>query len=160
MDREGRRFPPQSSVNRGRLGGVARDVPALGYKTLLAGWGLMIFMWLLWGLSYWATLRAMGVPAIDPVAELPVYTLTVSLATVAGFVALAMPGGAVIREAALAVLITPYLRPLVPNPELIAWASAIVLRVVWLITELAVSLILYPLGARRQAKPTDATPIE
>ena len=82
-----------------RLAGVGRSNPEtqeklrlLGYKTLLAGWGLMSVMWILWGLSYWATLRAMGVPATEPIRELPVYTLTVA-ATVAGFVALVMPAG-------------------------------------------------------------------
>ena len=81
------------------------------------------------------------------------------LATVAGFVALVMPAGAGIREAALAQLIIPYLDALVPNPQLIAWASAIVLRVVWLATELILALALYPLGTRR-SKPTGADPIE
>lgn len=149
-----------------RLAGVGRSNPEtqeklrlLGYKTLLAGWGLMSVMWILWGLSYWATLRAMGVPATEPIRELPVYTLTVALATVAGFVALVMPAGAGIREAALAQLIIPYLDALVPNPQLIAWASAIVLRVVWLATELILALALYPLGTRR-SKPTGADPIE
>lgn len=150
-----------------RLAGVGRSSPetgekllALGYKTLLAGWLLMSVMWVLWGLSYWATLRAMGVQAFDPIGELPVYTLTVSLATVAGFVAVVMPAGAGIREAVLAVLIIPYLAPLVPNPHLIAWASAIVLRVVWLVAELLVSLILYPLGMRGQAARAGVTPVE
>ena len=115
----------------------------------------MALMWILWGLSYWATLRAMGVQGLHPIGEMPVYTFTVAMATVAGFIALAMPGGAVIREAALAVLIIPYLTPLVVNPELIAWASAILLRVVWLLAELAISLLLYPLGGRGRPARAD-----
>lgn len=150
-----------------RLAGVGRSCPetqeklrALGYGTLLAGWGLMGIMWILWGLSYWATLRAMGVHAAAPIGELPVYTLTVSLATVAGFIAVVMPAGAGIREAVLAELIIPYLASLVPKPQLIAWASAIVLRVVWLGTELVASLALYLLGIRQRPASTGASPIE
>jgi len=108
-------------------------------------------MWLCWGMSYWATLRAMGIPGLDPISAMPQYVGTVTLATVAGFAVLVVPGGAGVREAALAELIIPYLTRLVPNPQLIAWASAIVLRLVWLVAEVMVSIILYPMGLKRRA---------
>ena len=44
------------------------------------GWGLMLISWGLLGLSYWAALEAMGIPGLDPIAQLPRYTASVSLA--------------------------------------------------------------------------------
>jgi len=129
---------------------VAAKVNLLGYRTLLVGWAVMPIMWAFWGASYWATLRAMGVPWFDPAVELPLYTATVTLATVAGFLVVVLPGGAVVREAALAELVIPHLsRLLVVNPQLMAWASAILLRLVWLVAEVIVSAILYPIKANR-----------
>ncbi|MFH1921191.1 MAG: lysylphosphatidylglycerol synthase transmembrane domain-containing protein [Planctomycetota bacterium] len=147
-----------------RLAGVGRSDPAiaekiekLGYGTLLMGWGLMVLSWGLLGLSYWATLEAMGIPGLDPIAQLPRYTASVSLAMVAGFLLLVLPGGIGVREAALAELMIPYLAGLTRQAELAAWASAAVLRLVWLVSELVVSGILYPLGVRKSDEiPVDA----
>ena len=140
-----------------RLVGVGRSDPTitenigrLGYKTLLMGFGLMTLQWCLLGLSYWATLRAMGVPDLDPLTHLPRYTASVALAMVAGFVLLVLPGGIGVREAALAELMIPFLKPrLAAHAELAAWASAAVLRLVWLVSELIIAGILYPLGMRK-----------
>jgi hypothetical protein len=140
-----------------RLAGVGRSDPGvsekmdnLGYRTLLMGWALMALTWVLLGLSYWATLQAMGIPGLDPIGQLPRYTACVALATVAGFLLVVAPGGIGVREAALAALMIPYLKTLTPeHAELEAWASVAVLRLVWLGAELAISGILYPLGARK-----------
>jgi hypothetical protein len=118
----------------------------LGLGTLLLGWVAMTVGWCLLGLSYWAVLRAMGVPGLDPVAQLPRYMAAVSLAMVAGFLLLILPGGVGVREAALVKLMIPYLSQRVPHPELAAWASAAALRVVWLVSELVISGILYLWG--------------
>jgi len=129
---------------------VARKMDRLGGRTLLLGWALMTLAWVLLGLSYWATLQAMGIPGLDPVGQLPRYTASVALAMVAGFLLLVSPGGIGVREVALAALMIPYLKTFAPeHAELVAWASAAVLRLVWLGAELAISAVLYPMGPRR-----------
>ncbi len=135
-----------------RLAGVGRSSPGLSLKldnlgcgTLLRGWALMTLAWALLGLSYWATLEAMAIPGLDPIGELPRYTAGVALAMVAGFLLLVSPGGIGVREAALAALMIPYLKTLSPHPELAAWASAAVLRLVWLGAELVISAAVYPM---------------
>jgi len=135
-----------------RLAGVGSSSPGLSSKlhnlgcgTLLTGWALMTLAWALLGLSYWATLEAMAIPGLDPIGELPRYTAAVALAMVAGFLLLVSPGGIGVREAALVALMIPYLKTLSPHPELAAWASAAVLRLVWLGAELVISAVLYPM---------------
>lgn len=128
---------------------IAHKIDKLGYKTLLLGWGFMILSWGMLGLSYWATLRAMGIEGLDPVAQLPRYTASVALATVAGFLLLVLPGGVGVREAFLAELMIPYLKTLVSQAAVAAWASAAVLRLVWLASELVISGILYPMHKRK-----------
>jgi len=140
-----------------RLAGVGKSDPntaqnleKLGYRTLLIGWVLMALGWVIMGLSYWATLRAFGIAGLDPVQHLPFYTAGVSLAVVAGFLLLILPGGVGVREAFLAELACDYLRrlPGATHPNSTAWASAFLLRLVWLVSELAISGILYPIVAR------------
>ena len=128
--------------------GIARKIDALGYRTLLLGWVLMTLSWGLLGLSYWAALRGMGIEGLDPIMGLPRYTASVALATVAGFLLLVLPGGLGVREGFLAELMIPYLKGLVSQAEVAAWASAAVLRLVWLLSELVISGILYPLHRR------------
>jgi hypothetical protein len=132
---------------------VAEKIERLGFGTLLTGWVLMALGWFILGLSYWATLRAMDIAGLDPIAELPRYTASVSLAMVAGFLLLVLPGGIGVREAALAELMIPYLQrlPAVASPQLTAWASAALLRLVWLGAELLIAAVLYPLGMRKSA---------
>ncbi|MCR4412371.1 MAG: flippase-like domain-containing protein [Thermoguttaceae bacterium] len=127
---------------------AARQLEQLSHKTLLFGWMLSTFVWALLGVSYWAVLEGMGISGLDPLADLPRYTASVALATLAGFVVLLIPGGLGVREAALAELMAPYLEGLVPKAALIAIASAALLRVVWLLSELAISGILYVVGPR------------
>ncbi len=132
------------------LVGVGKSDPAiqaklrqLGLGTLLLGWIAMTVGWCLLGLSYWAVLQGMGIPGLEPVGQLPRYLAAVSLAMVAGFLLLVLPGGVGVREAALVKLMIPYLSQLAPHAELAAWASAALLRLVWLMSELAISGILY-----------------
>ena len=136
-----------------RLAGVGKSDPAITSElkrlrlgTLLLGWLAMTVGWCILGLSYWAVLEAMGIPGLEPLEELPRYTAAVSLAMVAGFLLLVLPGGVGVREAALVRLIIPYLSQLVPHAELAAWASAALLRLVWLLSELGISGILYISG--------------
>jgi len=131
------RFAPNSLS---RLG-------SLGYGTLLFGWAAIGIGWIVLGLSYWALLRAMGAGDANPLSHLPLYVAAVSLAMVAGFVS-PIPGGAVVREAILAGLMVPHLG------EGVAWVAAILLRLVWLLSEAVISSILYVIGQR----PADVPP--
>jgi glycosyltransferase 2 family protein len=120
---------------------VASDeqLAGIGYRLTMAGWCLTAGGWLLLGFSLWAVLRALGFSQNDFLNQLPVYTASVSLATVVGFLSF-VPGGAGVREAAL----TETLR--ITIPQLGGAASfivAILLRLVWLVAELLISVILY-----------------
>ncbi|MBN1394606.1 MAG: flippase-like domain-containing protein [Pirellulales bacterium] len=125
-----------------RLAGVGRLKPEtiekldrLGYGTMLLGWLLNIFGWAILGLSFWAVLRGMGL-TIDPIAQFHLCAAAVSLAVVAGFISM-VPGGAVVREAVLTEIMAPALGG---GTALI---GAVLLRLVWLVTEVAASGILY-----------------
>ena len=129
-----------------RLVGVGRTNPAiveklsdLGYGTMLIGWLLTAISWVAVGLSFWAVLRSLGAADANLIGQLHLYTAAVTLATVAGFVSF-VPGGAVVREAALAemlVLMMPQM------DKAVAVIGAILLRLVWLVAELVISGILY-----------------
>lgn len=123
---------------------MAEKLDRLGYTTLLVGWALSLVGWALLGVSYWATLRAMGIEGLDPVADLPRYVAGVALAVVAGFLLLILPGGMGVREAFLAKLMIPYLEQLGhAQANATAWASAFLLRLVWTAAELVVSAVLW-----------------
>ena len=132
-----------------RLVGVGRKDPAvaqklakLGYGTVFLGCLLTGLGWAILGLSYWAVLRGLGAGSGNPFEQLHLYTAAVTMATVAGFVSF-VPGGAVVREAVLTELTVPYLG------DVVALVSAILLRLVWLVSELVISGILY-FGARKE----------
>ncbi len=149
-----------------RLAGVGRSNPAIAAKlhqlhagTLLQGWLAMMLSWGMLGFSYWAVLRAMDIPGLDPIGQLPRYIAAVTVAVVAGFLLLVLPGGVGGREFALVQLMTPYLATLVPGAGVAAaWASAALLRLVWLVSELAISGILYYLGVRVAAVQVSEDP--
>jgi uncharacterized membrane protein YbhN (UPF0104 family) len=103
------------------------------------GWIIISLGWVMLGLSLWATMRALGVGDArigSLVHELPLLTATVGLAMVAGFLSL-IPGGFGVRDWVLMSLLEPH------YGARVALISAILLRVVWLLSELLVSAILY-----------------
>jgi glycosyltransferase 2 family protein len=131
---------------------VAEKLDRLRYRTLLLGWALMAICWILMGLSCWATLRSMGFEGLDPIGDLPRYTAGVALATVAGFIVLFIPAGLGVRDVLLASFLTPYLidatRLDAGLVAALAIVAALLLRVVWLLSELGISAILYVVGLR------------
>jgi uncharacterized membrane protein YbhN (UPF0104 family) len=148
-----------------RLAGVGRGDPEildklhrLGYGTTLVGWILMSIGWVLMGLAYWATVRAVSVPGIEGLAELPRYTAAVSLAVVVGFVAIFIPAGMGVREAALVEIMMPYLVGVTTSAALVAWATAVLFRLVSVVSELGISGILYVAGIRRPNRPPAEPP--
>jgi len=131
---------------------IAEKLDRLNYGTLLLGWLGMGLGWAAMGFSFWATLRGMNVPSTDVVQELPRFTASVALATVAGFMVLFVPGGLVVREAVLVGLMLPYLRGVlgVAKPEAVAWISVALFRLVSVVSEVLISGILYVGGMRRR----------
>jgi hypothetical protein len=126
-----------------RVAGVGKASPEareaidrLSLRTLLFGWMAMAAGWWIMGLSLWAVLRAMGTIEGGPADYWLLCTASVALSMVAGFLSL-IPGGAVVRELVLAELLVPHIG------EAGALVSAVVLRLVWLVSELAISGILY-----------------
>lgn len=123
----------------------------LGYKTSIVGWIYNSVGWVLLALSLWAVLRSMGTVGDNPLGELHAYVASVSLATVAGFVSF-IPGGAIVREAVLAELMNHQFG------SSIAVVAAVLLRVVWLVSELVISAILYA-GTRRSKTRSETMPL-
>lgn len=107
-------------------------------KLALIGWAWNIVGWFLLGFSLWATLCA--IPMETPVGSLSEtwvrLTAAVCLAVVAGFLSL-LPGGLGVRELVLDELMVE------PFGRVAAIVSAVLLRLVWLVTELIISGILY-----------------
>lgn len=121
---------------------LADRLARLGWRTLFEGVAAMALVWLLLGASLWAVLRAMDVADVLLVAGLPLYVAAVALAMVAGFLSL-VPGGAVVRELVLTELMVPQFG------QVVALISAVLLRLVWLGSELMISGILYFVRFRR-----------
>lgn len=111
----------------------------LNWPLMATGWVLGAASWCVLGLSLWAALMSLPTPPAglaDVRAHLPILTLCVAFALVAGFVSL-LPAGAGVREwVVIAVLVPAY-------GEVAALVAAILLRLVWLVAEVAISTILY-----------------
>lgn len=120
---------------------VEEGLARVGGQIWLSGWLLNTLGWVFLGLSLWAVVCSMGGAAVQTLVNLHVYIASVSLATVAGFISF-VPGGAIVREAVLAEVMRPEFG------EMVAVISAVMLRLVWLVSELVLSGILY-VGARR-----------
>ncbi len=114
----------------------------IGLRAIAIGWSSIAVGWLLQGMSLWAALRALGVVSSGPLVDLPLHTTAVSLGVVAGFLS-QIPGGLVVREWVSGELLRSH------YGESVALVSAIILRLVWLVSELVISIILYGAGWRR-----------
>ena len=115
------------------------------WRVMLIGWVTELFGWSIIGFSLWAVLRSMPLetPLDSPWVLWPRLTASVSLSMVAGFLSL-LPGGLGVREVVLDQLLKQ------PFGQIVAPLSAVLLRLVWMLTELVVSGILYiGLGFRR-----------
>ena len=135
------------------------DLSGITYRLMLTGWLSITVGWFLMGLSLWATLQALGTPDLRWPGDWPLTTAAVALAVVVGFASL-IPGGAGVRDWVLAVLMIPRFGTAT------ALISAFLLRMVWLVSELAISGILYKMGPddpatelnASQQKPTSLSP--
>jgi glycosyltransferase 2 family protein len=104
-------------------------------RLLATGWLAAIVCWTLLGTSLWATLRSIGV-AVPLVDELTLMMAAASLAVVAGFLSM-LPGGIGVRDALLMQLLAPLCG------DANALIAAVLVRLVWLMSELAACGILY-----------------
>jgi uncharacterized membrane protein YbhN (UPF0104 family) len=127
-----------------RMLGVGRSAPAVAqklagfdYRTLLCGWMAMALGWIVMGTSLWAMLRGLGCDT-NFAQSWHLYTAIVAMAVVVGFASM-IPGGLFAREA----VFTGLLGPLVGG-EPLALIAAAALRVAWVLAELLISAILYP----------------
>jgi glycosyltransferase 2 family protein len=120
----------------------------LGFSLSLRGWLTIAIGWIIAGASLWCTVRAIGVEVTTLAGELPLFTAIVALSVAWGFVSM-LPAGLGVREVVLLQLLAPRLEQLMPGQgEQLALVAAIVLRLIWLASEIVVSAVLYPLGKR------------
>jgi len=117
---------------------VAQKLAGFDYRTLICGWAAMVCGWVVMGTSLWAMLRGLDFPA-NLAQSWYLYTAIVAMAVVVGFVSM-IPGGLFAREA----VFTGLLGPLVGGGAM-ALIVAAALRLTWLLAELLISAILYPL---------------
>lgn len=109
---------------------------------MIKGFGWMVMTWLFQGLCLWCTLMAVGYTAKVSFWAGWIATVGASAASlVVGFLSF-VPGGLVVREALLLLLLEPVFGQ---APALV---SAIVLRLVTVVAEVLISGILYPLGGK------------
>jgi hypothetical protein len=108
----------------------------IDWHLLTIGWIASSLCWLLLGLSLWTTLRAIGVASVHPLGDLPMFISAVAFAVVAGFLSL-LPGGLGVRDAVLMQLLAP------ACGDANALVAAVLLRLVWLVSEVLVCGILY-----------------
>ena len=121
------------------LGGITLGVLGIG-------WIAAVICWVLFATSLWATLRAVGVDELQLLANMPVLVAAVAFAVVAGFLSM-LPGGLVVRDAILMQLLAPVCG------EANALVAAVLMRLVWLVSEVVACGILYigPKGRHRAA---------
>ncbi|MCA9151743.1 MAG: UPF0104 family protein, partial [Planctomycetales bacterium] len=108
------------------------------WQVMVVGWISELSGWVLIGFSLWCVMCALPLsPPLDSAWSLwPRLTASTSLSMVAGFLSL-LPGGLGVRELVLNELLKPQFGAVV------APLAAVLLRAVWLVTELIVSSILY-----------------
>jgi glycosyltransferase 2 family protein len=126
----------------------------LTYANVFIGWFAMLLLWGGMALSLWAVFQACGLdcPLSSHFADC---TAAVSLSVVLGFLAF-IPGGLGVRDMMLVFLLVHLLH----IGEAPAAVASGLLRLVWLVAELIVFAILYPLRLklRREATIQDPRP--
>jgi hypothetical protein len=127
---------------------AAAQLERIDYGTLLLGWLLTGSGWFIMGLSLISVLRGMGQASPGWIDGLPLTTMVVCLSVVAGFMSF-IPGGLVVRDVVMAEVL---IRAGITSE--VAVASTILLRLVWLMAELAAAGALYPIRAKPQASCT------
>ena len=117
------------------------------FGVLGTGWVAAAIGWALFATSLWGTLRAIGVDGVLLLENMPVLITAVALAVVAGFVSM-LPGGLVVRDASLLFLLAPVCG------EANALVVAVLMRLVWLVSEVLACGILY-IGRKRSGQGSE-----
>jgi uncharacterized membrane protein YbhN (UPF0104 family) len=136
-DDKGKSQADDSLDVRARLRGIT-------FRVLGTGWISATIGWLLFATSLWGTLRGIGVDGVRLVANMPELITAVAFAVVAGFLSM-LPGGLVVRDAVLMQLLAPICG------EANALVAAVLMRLVWLVSEVLACGILY-IGARSEER--------
>jgi glycosyltransferase 2 family protein len=139
-----------------RLGVGKRDaeidakLKGLTARVVIVGWITTLGTWAMYGASLWAVLMAIGVDAFSFAESILALTATAALAVVAGFASL-IPGGFGVRDAILIEMLRPFLAAShVTEVAAAALSTAVLLRLVWLIAELAAAAVMYLALPKRQ----------
>jgi uncharacterized membrane protein YbhN (UPF0104 family) len=118
---------------------VVNKLAGFDYRTLACGWMAMALGWVLMGTSLWAMLRGLH-QDVSLLQSWYLYAAIAAMAVVVGFASM-LPGGLFAREAVFAGLLGPLV-----GGEATALIVAAALRLTWLVAELLISAILYPLA--------------
>ena len=144
-----RMLPVPSAV----LAGATDSAFRISHSGLALGWLTIALGWLLAGASLWATVRSIGIDDPISIGEMPLYTATIALAVVFGFISM-LPAGIGVRDVALMQLLAPHLDHFTDhNGQAMALIAVIVLRLVWLAAETLLSAVVYPLGRTLKTRP-------
>jgi glycosyltransferase 2 family protein len=118
----------------------------IGWITLLMGCACMTLAWIMMAASLWAAFRAMGVANVGLVDYGPELIAAVSLSMVAGFLSF-IPAGLGVRDLVLVELLVKLFGSCGINSATAAVAGGL-LRLIWLVSELIISGILYLWGRK------------
>lgn len=130
---------------------VQNSLQQLRYCYLFKGFGLMIFLWVCFGLSLWATIKGLGITSPPLISVLPRYISVVALAMTLGFAIPISPGGLGIREGVISSLLIPYFTTVLNDPinaecsitaESLAAIVAIIQRMTSIISEVSIVIIM------------------
>jgi uncharacterized membrane protein YbhN (UPF0104 family) len=127
------------------------SVRRLGFGTLAGGWLIVALGWALMGLSIATTLEAAGFAAeVSRLDQWAVGTAAAALSIVLGFLSF-IPVGLGVREAVLLTVLKG------TYGEAGALVAAVLVRLVWLVSEVVVSAILYLWRTPESGPPQSTT---
>lgn len=112
------------------------ELSGIGFGLIAEGWFAAGIYWLLNGFSLWCMLRAIGVDELGLLSGWPMLIAATAFSQVAGFISM-LPAGLGVRDAALMQLLVPICG------DANALIIAILMRLVWLVSELVTCGILY-----------------
>ena len=151
LEKIGRKFVPKSE--EGEPNAQSSPAPqtlkttSINSSFLLMGTLAFVVGWMIHGLSLGLTLRSVTPTGFDWSNWL-VWSGAAAFATSVGFIAIFAPGGVGIREGLITETLA--IQPTIDPGQ--AVAAALLLRVVWLLTEVAISVVL--LKASKRILPT------
>ncbi|MBQ3350565.1 MAG: flippase-like domain-containing protein [Thermoguttaceae bacterium] len=133
-------------IGKNKVASELLNIDKLSFGTLARGWILELFCWAGFALSYWLTLKAVGVENLNLAADFPQAIGVTAFAVSAGFLILFLPGGLGARDLAFIGLMTPWLEARMPGSgAVMATIASVVVRLVWLTTEFLAACVLITL---------------